>query len=310
MSSFFTLPASQKKRKRGEASGSPVPKRSRSERSGARKPPRDESISGSDSDFDEKGDDAPDGTFEGSDSEDVEEDETGAERRLKLAERYLGNLKEQVQDQIGFDAEQIDKDLIAERLKEDVAETKGRIYRFVASEFDFAHAARASFRQNSHCTTSIATCPPYVYTVTRDMTLTKWELPTPPLPPSSSKAARKPSKPIRRRPTKLLSVRGRRSGSSDPSYCGHTAAILCVVASEDGKFVVTGGDDKKLIVWNTVDLKPLRVFNQHGVQHRGPITSLAFRRGTNELYSASADRTIKTWSLNELAFSETLFVSF
>lgn len=37
------------------------------------------------------------------------------------------------------------------------------------------------------------------------------------------------------------------------------------------------------------------------------MTSLAFRRETNQLYSASKDRTIKTWSLDELAYVETLF---
>lgn len=37
------------------------------------------------------------------------------------------------------------------------------------------------------------------------------------------------------------------------------------------------------------------------------MTSLAFRRGTNQLYSASKDRTIKTWSLDDLAYVETLF---
>lgn len=37
------------------------------------------------------------------------------------------------------------------------------------------------------------------------------------------------------------------------------------------------------------------------------MTSLAFRRGTNQLYSSSKDRTIKTWSLDELGYMETLF---
>ena len=60
---------------------------------------------------------------EGSKAEDSgsesDEDETAAERRLKLAERYLDNIREEV-DEAGFDAEEIDRDLIAERLKEDV----------------------------------------------------------------------------------------------------------------------------------------------------------------------------------------------
>jgi ribosomal RNA-processing protein 9 len=67
--------------------------------------------------------------------------------------------------------------------------------------------------------------------------------------------------------------------------------------------VVTGGKDKKIVVWDASTLKPLRVFNQH----RDAVTGLAFRRGTNQLYSSSKDRTIKVWSLDELAYIETLF---
>ena len=53
-----------------------------------------------------------------SESESEEDDETGAERRLRLAEQYLESIKGGV-DEVGFDAEEIDKDLIAERLQED-----------------------------------------------------------------------------------------------------------------------------------------------------------------------------------------------
>lgn len=83
----------------------------------------------------------------------------------------------------------------------------------------------------------------------------------------------------------------------------HTAAILTVAASSTGKFVATGGADRRLIVWSAADLTALRVFTHH----RDAITSLAFRRGTNQLYSSSKDRTVKTWSLDELAYVETLF---
>ena len=83
----------------------------------------------------------------------------------------------------------------------------------------------------------------------------------------------------------------------------HIAVILAVAVSSSGKFVATGGADKRLIIWSAEDLTPLRIFSQH----RDAITSLAFRRGTNNLYSGSKDRTIKTWSLDELAYVETLF---
>ena len=126
MSSFFTTPASQRKRKRVENGNvSSSKKRNISggvsaQENGRERKQRDESISGSESDQE-------DGAVRRGGSEEEQEtsesdlgDETGAERRLRLAQRYLENLKGEVQDETGFDAAEIDRDLIAERLKEDV----------------------------------------------------------------------------------------------------------------------------------------------------------------------------------------------
>lgn len=161
------------------------------------------------------------------------------------------------------------------------------------------------FRALSHTITSIAICAPHVYTVSKDRILIKWELiePCPPPLSKSRKASKKPLPPPARRPTKLLTTRGNKAGSQDSSYLHHTAAILTVAASSTGKFVATGGADKRLIIWSAADLTALRVFSQH----RDAVTSLSFRRGTNQLFSGSKDRTIKTWSLDELAYVETLF---
>lgn len=120
MSSFFTVPASQRKRKRDDRAAPAAKKRgvdAKKETGGRQATERDESISGSDLDEDEN-----DLEAEGSsESESDDEGETGADRRLKLAERYLGNVREDVGfEDVGFDAAEIDRDLIAERLKEDV----------------------------------------------------------------------------------------------------------------------------------------------------------------------------------------------
>lgn len=266
------------------------------------KPPRarrDESISSSGSEDEGKREKASDKKIL-TESESEDEDETGAERRLRLAEAYLKNLEGEVEDKVGFDAEEKDRDLIAERLQEDVAETKGRLYRHIASSLSFSTAIETQFRSSTLSMTSIAVCSPYAYTVSKDLHLTKWELPVPP-PPSST--PRKNAKLARRRPIKVLSTRGNKSQSTNPKYEHHTAPILCVAASDTGKFVVTGGADKRLIIWSATELKPLRVFTQH----RDAVTSLAFRTGTNHLYSSSKDRTIKAWELDELAYVETLF---
>lgn len=142
--------------------------------------------------------------------------------------------------------------------------------------------------------------------MSKDITLIKWELPTPTKPPpqkKKKKATTKPPPPARRRPIKLLYTRGNKNETRNLKYQHHTAPILTVAASSDGKYVATGGADKRLIIWSAADLKPLRIFTQH----RDAVTSLAFRRGTNQLYSSSKDRTIKTWSLDELGYMETLF---
>lgn len=309
MSSFFTLPESQRKRKRTDAASTPPAKRSRSshatsELNSTRRPkkqsPRDESISGSDSDENRRNTDLP--TEDDSISE--SEDETGAERRLRLAEQYLKTLKEGSKiDEIGYDAAIVDRDLIAERLKEDVVETKGLLHRRVASQYNFSAATATQFRINNGGTTSVAVCSPYVYTVSKDRALIKWEIPAPTKQEDSVKNPRKPRRPPRLRPMKLLSASSTHHRVDKSSNQHHTAGILCVAASGDGRFVATGGADRRLIVWSADDLSPLRVFNQH----RDAVTGLVFRRGTNQLYSSSSDRTIKVWSLNELAYVETLF---
>ncbi|TAQ84375.1 hypothetical protein B7494_g7303 [Chlorociboria aeruginascens] len=316
MSSFFTLPDSQKKRKRPNtleppkkrfASSKSTPPNPQKPRSTPRKPHRDESISGSDS----ESDDGPRLTAaeeadltSGSDSSEGEE-ETAAERRLRLAERYLENVREEV-DEVGFDAEEIDRDLIAERLQEDNAESKGKIYRKLAGDLNWEDANYSWCRNNGLAVTSIAARAPFIYTVGKDLSLIKWqlqELPKDQFLPKNGKKAKKEKPPPRRKPIQIAFARGDKSKAKDHAYKGHTDSILTVAASQDGKFVVTGGQDRKIIIWDALTLKPIRVFTQH----RDAVTGLAFRRGTNQLYSSSKDRTIKIWSLDELAYIETLF---
>ena len=41
--------------------------------------------------------------------------------------------------------------------------------------------------------------------------------------------------------------------------------------------------------------------------HKDAVTGLAFREGTQQLFSASLDRTVKIWSLAERAYVDTLY---
>ncbi|EFX03180.1 small nucleolar ribonucleoprotein complex [Grosmannia clavigera kw1407] len=300
----------------------------------------DESISGSgsDDDFGGRGADGSEDGLSSDDDSDLEVDEgegdeaeTAAERRLRLAERYLENVRQDVaavDDTYGFDAEEIDRDLIAERLEEDVAESKGKVYRRLAGELDFEQASHCLLRWNAKNVNAVAVCAPYAYTGSSDTYLTKWriqDLPDEQQQKREAAAAGKKkgkgkgkgkekekekgedkqenSRPARKRPERVLYRRGDPRRRRDKEYQGHVGAILAVAASQDGRFVATGGADRRLVVYDAATLKPLRVFTHH----RDAVTGLAFRRGTNQLYSCSRDRTIKIWSLDELAYVQTLF---
>ncbi|CBF77483.1 hypothetical protein AN4456.2 [Aspergillus nidulans FGSC A4] len=320
MSSFFTLPASQRKRKREDRAGAPASKKRGVDVDGdarnknARKSrERDESISGSD--LDEDAESVASVVSEEESGSESDDGETAADRRLKLAERYLENVREEVDD-YGFDAAEIDRDLIAERLKEDVDEFKGRVYRQIASDLAFSTASHAFFRADTQTTTSIAIHAPYIYTVSKDRTLIKWELATPGAAGTATtngaeNTSKRPPKPQRKKPKQVRFTRGLQKVAESADEQGHTKNILSVAVSPSGRFVATGGEDNKLIIWDAATLTPLQTFSQH----RDSVSGLAFARHISamssgeQLFSGSFDRTIKTWSISTAghAYVETLF---
>ncbi|OXV10450.1 hypothetical protein Egran_01787 [Elaphomyces granulatus] len=324
MSSFFTLPASQRKRKREDRNAIRASKKrgvaiddGKRDRDSIQRRGReeDQSISGSDSDDDENIGKPAEVESSDESSSSSDEAETAADRRRKLAERYLDNIRAEV-DEVGFDAAEIDRDLIAERLKEDVDESKGRIFRQVASKLDFSTALHAFFRADTQTTTSIAIHYPYVYTVSKDRTLIKWELAKHGLHCSStangaSGVSRRAPRPIGGKPKNIKFVRGLREVPGNKERQGHSGNILKVAVSPSGKYAVTGGADRKMIIWDAETLTPLKTFTHH----RDAVSGLSFARQISknssgeQLFSGSFDRTIKTWSLSSAghAYVETLF---
>jgi ribosomal RNA-processing protein 9 len=66
--------------------------------------------------------------------EDEYVDETPAEKRLRLAKLYLQGVEDEVRERDvgGWDAKDIDRDIIQERLKKDVAQQAGKVHLFLA----------------------------------------------------------------------------------------------------------------------------------------------------------------------------------
>jgi ribosomal RNA-processing protein 9 len=303
-SSFFTTPASQRKRKRTEGASS-APRRRDGDSNAvrpaktARRIEREESISGSEESDDGRRDVFDEELGESESSED--EGETAAEKRLRLAQRYLDNIRNEVEDDVGFDAEQIDKDLIAERLKEDVAENKGKIYKDIAQELDFEEASHVFGHSGlQKAITGCAVQLPYAWTISKDLCVEKWEIPDP------KSYAPDPDRPSnitpRRTPKKLFWRKGNKNKKGDRAFLGHTGEIISIAVSDSGKYLATGDKHARLIIWDAQTLTPRHLFTRH----RDAVTSLSFRRGTEQLFSGGADRAVIVWSAPENAYIETL----
>ena len=86
----------------------------------------------------------------------------------------------------------------------------------------------------------------------------------------------------------------------DPN--GHQDAILAMDVSFDGKYLVTGGKDSALRVW---DLQTNQ-FSAVMQQHKDAVYSVAFKFNSYECCSLSADRTMKVWDASQAGFMENL----
>ncbi|KAJ2823257.1 pre-rRNA processing protein, partial [Coemansia erecta] len=190
--------------------------------------------------------------------------ETPAEKRLRLAKDYIGRVKESTQLEAGaFDAEQIDRDLIAERLMTDAQERSGRWSRRIAQHFaypiDETQVTRVLRNGHRLPPTSVAITPngQYVYSGGKDGSLVKWN---------------------RESGKQLVVFKGLKKKRPDHNV-GHCDEILAVAVSSDGKFVASGGRDRRIHIWSVAEDRHMGVFHQH----KDAVTGLAFRRNTNHL---------------------------
>jgi ribosomal RNA-processing protein 9 len=81
--------------------------------------------------------------------------------------------------------------------------------------------------------------------------------------------------------------------------------ILSVACSDDGRYAAVGRADATVSIFDIRAGKNNIVKKFEG--HKGPVTSLAFRTQSLQLFSASTDRCIRHYNLNEMLYLETLY---
>ncbi|EPQ29507.1 uncharacterized protein PFL1_02726 [Pseudozyma flocculosa PF-1] len=94
---------------------------------------------------------------------------------------------------------------------------------------------------------------------------------------------------------------------------GHTDEIWALAVSGDGKYLASGGKDRRIGIWSLGDDDEAR--HAGGAErwlkalggHKDSISALSFRPSSSELYTASFDRTLKLFDVSQLSYIETLF---
>ena len=74
---------------------------------------------------------------------------------------------------------------------------------------------------------------------------------------------------------------------------GHEGSVSAVDISGDGRWILTGGDDKSMRLWNAATGKQQRCL----VGHDGALTAVAFTADGKQAVSASSDGTARLWNL-------------
>lgn len=232
----------------------------------------------------------------------IPSDENADERRLRLARQYLDSVREDM----GPDA---DEDSIAGRLRDEAFEKSGRQQRALAMHLSGIRAEGYSLsrgHRESVTTVVVSDDGTTAYSGSKDGTIIKWDVAT---------------------GTRLhtLPAFTRHSGKGR----AHTAQVLALALTTDARLLASGGRDNRIHLWaptadregevltnsnssfnklkNSNDFNNLNGNDSQLGGHQDAVTSLVFRGGSRQLFSASADRTVKVWNADSSAYIETLY---
>ena len=136
----------------------------------------------------------------------------------------------------------------------------------------------------------------YLFTASKEGGIVKWEI--------QSNGQPKLIASVKSSYRDLLKSKNKSNKSSGSTARGHKTVINALAVAYDGSFLASGDDDNLIFIWRADKerLEFVKIFRGH----RGPITGLTFAKNKRVLYSCSADRSVKTWDLNQMGYVETL----
>lgn len=241
----------------------------------------DENIDSSDEEIDHTRDE---------ESEDDEILESAEQIRKRLAKDYITSLSKNDDDSdresdVDMDSYISGGTSLSERLRKERLDSQGKYFRDIADKMENLNKDQIELTSLNH--NGILTClalstdENIIYSGSKDNSLTRWDIET--------------GKKFKMRPNWNRSTHNDKQSSQ--------GEVLAVAVCTDGKYVVTGGRDKMIRIYDTRTNSEIKSFPGH----QDAVTSLSFRRDTHSLYSGSLDRCLKHWDLNEMGYIETMF---
>ncbi|EED42695.1 transcription initiation factor TFIID subunit TAF5 [Enterocytozoon bieneusi H348] len=80
------------------------------------------------------------------------------------------------------------------------------------------------------------------------------------------------------------------------TFVGHSDAITCLDVSCDGRLLVSGSRDKKIILW---DIEKAQIINIYA-GHEGSIFSVSFSYFGTIICSSGSDNSVRLWDKTEV----------
>ncbi|GAA0157116.1 hypothetical protein LIER_38403 [Lithospermum erythrorhizon] len=238
---------------------------------------------------------------------DEEEEETAAEMRKRVAEAYIEKLRrieeKNVEGEGGSDEDEGwdrkrekegERDSrVAKMLHIEQMEDSGRLRKSIASrvqkpELTDGFQCLVKHRQ-SVTSLALSDDDSRGFSASKDGTIVHWDV--------DSGKTEKYAWPS----DELLKSHGVKDPQGRASK--HSRHVLALTVSYDNRYLATGGLDRHIHLWDIRTREHLQAFPGH----RGPVSCLAFRQGTTELFSGSFDRAIKIWNAEDRAYVSTLY---
>lgn len=214
-------------------------------------------------------------------STDEEEEETPQDKRLRLAKQYLSEIEKQEAER----AEHRElSQSVEQRLQTEYLDSVGRLRRNIAAGLQSCTIQSVLKHKVHHtplCALALSTDGKYLYTGAKSQYVLKW------CTESGKVLDRGDVLPHREEPE---TNKKRRSH------------VIAICLSTDLKYMALAEGGPNIQIWCPQTMKHVKTFKGH----RDNVAGLVFRKGTHELYSAAKDRSVKIWSVDELAYVESL----